>query len=372
MSLFSRFKIGNERYPALTGIRALGATAVFFAHLPFAVGVPLSVDVLTLFFVLSGYLIVYLYYQDERVATGRFYHYFVNRFARIYPVYFLLVTLAILYRHDFSAGFLVKNYTLTHALFDDHSARAIDPSWSLTVEECFYLLAPLIMLLIRRFGFLISLLFGCVLLGMALIISTVHTRFLFLNTPSFIFSTTFFGHFFEFYCGAFLALVILRREKRGAVDRAGGKFTWWGVFGVLVSFAAGESSRWFDSSVGHPIYIAINNFILPLPVTLLYFGLITENTRLSRFLSGKLLGLLGRTSYSFYLVHMLVIECIAIPYVLPLLPGYYNVYVILIYLLTQLIALLLFALYEEPLNIFIRRRFKERRNTTMLSINRSL
>jgi peptidoglycan/LPS O-acetylase OafA/YrhL len=360
MNLFSRVKISNERYPALTGIRALGATAVFFAHLPFAVGFPLAIDVLTFFFVLSGFLIVYLYYDNAGLAAGHYYNYFVNRFARIYPVYFLLVTLAILYRHDFSLGFLVKNYTLTHALFNDHSARAIDPSWSLTVEECFYLLAPLIMFFIRKFNFFVSLLFGFFLLGIALLISTVRTRFLFLDTPGFIFSTTFFGHFFEFYAGAFLALLILQREKKKATSIPGSKWTSWGSIGVLIALAIGESSRYMDTRPGQLLYIAINNFILPLPIIILYFGLITEKTRLSGFLSGKLLGLLGRTSYSFYLVHMLVIQCIAIPFILPLFTGYYNIYVILIYLLTQLIAFLLFVLYEEPLNLFIRKRFKRK------------
>src|ERR1700749_337634 len=112
MKPFTSIKVGNERYPALTGIRAFGASAVFFVHLPFQLGFTLVIDVIPLFFVLSGFLIVYLYYENVAVKAGKLYGYFVNRFARIYPVYFLLVSIAILLRHDFRPLFLFKNYTL--------------------------------------------------------------------------------------------------------------------------------------------------------------------------------------------------------------------------------------------------------------------
>jgi len=78
----------KQHFPALTGIRAAGAMAVFFVHLPFNVGRKIIIDVMPFFFVLSGFLIVYLYFNDEAVQKGQFKKYIVNRFARIYPVYF--------------------------------------------------------------------------------------------------------------------------------------------------------------------------------------------------------------------------------------------------------------------------------------------
>ncbi len=366
MNIFSGFKIGNERYPALTGIRALGATAVFFAHLPFNIGFSVAVDVLAFFFVLSGFLIVYLYYQNAEVVSGRYYNYFINRFARIYPVYFLLVTIAILCLHDFDTGHLIKNYTLTHSLFQDSSAKAIDPSWSLTVEECFYLLAPLLMLLIRRFNFFVSLMAGFFLLMTALLISKCDAPFLFLHTPVFVFSTTFFGHFVEFFAGVFVALLILEREKQNVSAVSRNKWTITGSIGVIVLIAMVIFIQYNKGPLRQFLYIGINNFILPLPIAVLYFGLITEKTFLSRLLSGRLLGLLGRTSYSFYLVHMLVIDFIAVPYLLKYFTGFYNLYVIVIYILTQLIALLIFVFYEEPLNLFIREKFRKREKAAVV------
>ena len=117
MKIITSLHIGSERYPALTGIRALGAMAVFFGHLPFLTGFPLTVNVIVVFFVLSGFLIVYMYYPLEGLAKPGLAGYFTNRFARIYPVYFLLVSLVIWTNHDFRFALLLKNLTLTHALF---------------------------------------------------------------------------------------------------------------------------------------------------------------------------------------------------------------------------------------------------------------
>lgn len=139
--------------------------------------------------------------------------YFINRFARIYPVYFLLLTIAILLRHDFKPLLLLTNYTLTHALINNVHNFVIQPSRSLTVEECFYFLAPFIILAIRKAGFFASLLLAFILLGIVLLISMAGLPVL--QTPVFIFSTTFFEHFAEFYAGIFLALVMIKREKRG-------------------------------------------------------------------------------------------------------------------------------------------------------------
>ena len=112
-----------------------------------------------------------------------------------------------------------------------------------------------------------------------------------------------------------------------------------------------------DPARAFPFYL-VNNFLLPVPVALLYYGLIRERTLFSRLLSFKILRLLGRTSYSFYLVHLMVIESIATPFILPSLRSHYNMYVILVFVLTQLIALLIFVFYEEPLNKYIRKKFK--------------
>jgi peptidoglycan/LPS O-acetylase OafA/YrhL len=356
MNSFSKIKIGNERYPALTGVRALGAIVVFFNHLPFRIGSIIIVDILTFFFVLSGFLIVYLYYEKLDISRKWLSKYFVNRFARIYPVYFVLVTIAILLAHDFRPVFLFKNYTLTHALFNNTQDLAIQPSWSLTVEECFYFLAPLIMFLIKRFNFLVSLLFGVLLLAVALLISGANISFL--HTPLFVFTTTFFGYFFAFYSGAWLAIVILKREKQNRIILEGNKWTSWGIIGIAIPIIVMIFLYKTDYPFKSAALVLISNFILPVPIVLLYFGLICERNLVSRLLSAKVMGWLGRGSYSFYLMHTLIINYLALPFIASHSDNYYNVFVICTFITTQILSILLFALYEEPLNMFIRRKIR--------------
>ncbi len=75
----------------------------------------------------------------------------LNRFARIYPVYFLIITLSFIiytYTGDFEHTTL-KNGTLYYlgsvffvrGFFADFYNYFVAQSWSLTVEECFYIYA---------------------------------------------------------------------------------------------------------------------------------------------------------------------------------------------------------------------------------------
>jgi peptidoglycan/LPS O-acetylase OafA/YrhL len=353
MGIYSLNNIGKERYPALTGVRAIGAMAVFFGHLPFSIGFSLTVNVIVLFFVLSGFLIFYMYYSGSELSSKQLSRYFVNRFARIYPVYFLLVSIAIWYNHDFRPLLLFKNYTLTHALFNNSKDILIEPSWTLTVEECFYLLAPLLMFITKRIAFGLALLFGTVLAALAILVS--FAPFSFLHTPLFVMTTTFFGFFFAFYAGAWLALQVMKREEENIVKVKGMTRTISGLLATLLVLTGTAFIYRSPAGINYTLLIVLNNFLLPVAVTLLYYGLITEDTLLARLLSGRLMGLLGRTSYSFYLLHPLVIEMLARPYIQPYFVDHYNLFVIIIFILTQLLAFGLYALYEEPLNVFIRK-----------------
>ena len=361
MSVFSTIKIGNERYPALTGVRAVGATVVFFDHFPLWADLHVTINVMAFFFVLSGFLIVRIYYEHAELGRKWLSRYFVNRFARIYPVYFLLLSLTVCIQHDYRPWVLLTNYTLTHALFHGMD-RLIQPSWSLTVEECFYFLAPLFMVLARRHNFFVPFALASLLLLAALIVSKLGVAFL--GTPGFVLDTTFFGHYVEFFAGFYLALSLMRLEKRGAIGAPGNKYTMAGLAGVSL-LAMAMIIVYRRTPLNFKAVILLNNFLIPLPIILLYWGLIRENTVLSRFLSSTACRLLGRASYSFYLLHAIIIDCISIPYLLPAI-GNRPFCVVLTFILTWLISILLFGLYEEPLNLSLRRRFlsKSRQEST--------
>lgn len=342
---------GKERYPALTGIRAFGAIAVFFAHFPLRPDWHIIINVMAFFYALSGFLIVRIYHEQAEVRSAWLSKYFVNRFARIYPVYFLLLTVAICLQPDPRPEVLVTNYTLTHALF--YPSRIIlQPSWSLTVEECFYALAPIFMILARRRGFAAAFALGATLLAAALVVSELDIRFL--HTPLFVFSTTFFGHFAEFFAGVWLALHVTRLERAGALHIKGNKLTLAGLAAVSVLCLAMVLIYRHPPPHAAAAIVIINNFLIPAPIALLYCGLIREDTVLSRALSCGLSRLLGRSSYSFYLMHMLVIDYLSAP-LLRALPGYRPGVVLVTFAVTWVLGIALYLCYEEPMSLAIRR-----------------
>lgn len=340
-----------QKYPALTGVRAVGATAVFFDHFPLWPGLHITLNVLAFFFVLSGFLIVRLYYDGMRLGHGWLARYFVNRFARIYPVYVLLLSAAVWLSGELRPAVLLQNYTLTHALFHG-TPLLIQPSWSLTVEECFYWLAPVFMMVARRGGFAVALGLAGVLSGLALAISRL--GFAFLGTTRFVLSTTFFGHFAEFFAGVFLALVVMRVERQAPLSVAGRWRTMVGC--ALVALLIGAMVVVYQRPpLSTGAILLVNNLLIPAPIAWLYWGLIRENTVLARALSWSWVCLLGRASYSFYLLHTLIIDYVSVPLLLPA-TGSRPLCVGLTFALAWLASIGLFICFEEPVNVFIRRR----------------
>jgi peptidoglycan/LPS O-acetylase OafA/YrhL len=248
---------------------------------------------------------------------------------------------------------LIKNYTLTHALFQG-TDLIIEPSWSLTVEECFYFLAPLFMVLARRYTFLVPLAVACLLSLGALVISKL--GIVFLETPAFVLTTTFFGHFVEFFAGFYLALALIKLERKEVIHTRGSKSTAAGLAGVAL-LAAAMVVVYRHAPLDVRAIILINNVLIPFPIALLYWGLIREDTALSRLLSRNICALLGRSSYSFYLLHTLIINYVSVPFLLPLI-RYRPLCVVVTFVVTWIVSIVLFAVYEEPVNLFIRRKFR--------------
>jgi len=108
-----------------------------------------------LFFVLSGFLITYRYYEQEKI---NFKQYFINRFARIYPVYFILTTIVMaMYTiqchcqtiKTFAIEYFM-NISFLRGFFNDYIFTGIMQGWSLTIEEMFYVSTPIIFFLVKK------------------------------------------------------------------------------------------------------------------------------------------------------------------------------------------------------------------------------
>ncbi|MFN7921534.1 MAG: acyltransferase family protein [Bryobacteraceae bacterium] len=300
----------QDEFPALTGIRAIAAYLVFFFHFapsPNLVGERVyhfaaegHVGV-TVFYVLSGFLIAWNYFDRSGSDSGFWRPYVVKRIARIQPVYLML--LAAHYAAAF-AGFaglpsgameVFLNATLLKGFVEAVAFTGIGQAWSLTVEETFYLSAPFLFRGIRRWG-LIWTQSAIWALGALLLAAGVF------DTARFTIGNTFFGRSFEFIAGIACALWL---KKSSPAPRGFALLTWAGVAG----FAAAQS--WMaslatpaDYGVGHPVGKVLNNLVLPPFLAMLFLGLIREQSIIRTILSSRVFVLLGRSSYAFYLVHV--------------------------------------------------------------------
>jgi peptidoglycan/LPS O-acetylase OafA/YrhL len=151
--------------PALTGVRFLAAIAVLMFHygatfsdrsgVPFPITQALHNGYLgvSLFFVLSGFILTYTHQCDT--INGRFLSdFYVARFARIYPVYLLalLIALPILsaplsVREALTVLLMLQSWT---SPLSEAGYLWVMQAWTLSVEFFFYLFFPLILLCAKR------------------------------------------------------------------------------------------------------------------------------------------------------------------------------------------------------------------------------
>ena len=142
--------------PALDGVRGLAILAVVAFHcgVPGSGGGYLGVDV---FFVLSGYLITSLLMAEHRGGGIRIGSFYIRRALRLYPTLLLLVAAYLLMAPALwpadqpwlNAAF-ASFYAMDYAMAFRYASKTIGHTWSLGVEEKFYLLWPLLLPLTLR------------------------------------------------------------------------------------------------------------------------------------------------------------------------------------------------------------------------------
>ena len=350
--------MNKVHFPALTGIRALAAYMVYIHHFnPFSIEIfgkncydffsEFHVGV-TIFFVLSGFLICNSYFEEPNFNLK---NYLVKRVARIYPMYFILTTLtfiffAIVYSQN---GWIdLQNYfyniTFLKGFSDDLKFTGIAQSWSLTVEEVFYFTAPLFFILIKKnriYLVVVPLFF----IGLGLLLVSYFSRIDangFMKSTNFMLDFTFFGRISEFFIGIGLALLI----KKYSLTFKG--MTYFGLAGIILSICSlvllkVEGGFGVDSLTGK----VINTLVLPvIGIAPLFLGLIKEKTFVSDFFSSKPLQLLGKSSYIFYLIHLGIVVII----LNKIIENQWFVFILL-----NLISIVLYHYIESPLNKWIRK-----------------
>jgi peptidoglycan/LPS O-acetylase OafA/YrhL len=133
-----------ERIPALDGLRAIAIVMVVGYHVDNTL-VPAGFWGVLLFFVLSGYLITRLLCaevdRDQRLDVRSFY---LKRGLRLLPALIVVCLVLVIVGTDWSSVIPTLGYYANYARVAGTDIGLLTHTWSLAVEEHFYLLWPLV------------------------------------------------------------------------------------------------------------------------------------------------------------------------------------------------------------------------------------
>lgn len=289
--------------PAIDGLRAVAVALVLLYHAKAASfpGGYVGVDV---FFVISGYLITSLILHDQsagRFSLARFYE---RRARRILPAFFLVAASTLVLGTLFllppdlvrlgsstvAATLFLSNVYFWRVqghnyLLDENTSEPLLHTWSLAIEEQFYLVFPLVTLAARRF---VPLRLGTVFVTLA-VISLAISIYLTHQHPwaAFYFPLS---RAWELLLGASMAVIPVSRYLP---NRCGGVLQGTGL-ALIVSAAV-----FYDTLTPFPGLAAL----VPCLGSALIVGWSHEESMVQRALRHPIAVGVGLISYSLYLWH---------------------------------------------------------------------
>ena len=286
--------------PEIDGLRAFAVLPVILFHAGFESfsGGFVGVDV---FFVISGYLITSIILSEMQAGTFTLANFYERRARRILPALFVVVTVCIpvawlfLLPEDmksFSQS-LAAVFTFSSNIYFWHASgyfettaefRPLLHTWSLAVEEQYYLLFPIFLLLTWRAGrrLIVSALVAMAILSLAAALWSSN------NSPE----ATFFllpTRGWELLIGALMAFHAesAQQTKESQLASIAGL--------LLIAYAVWA----FDKNIPYPNVLAL----IPTTGAALIILYAKQQTFVGRLLSSRLLVGIGLISYSAYLWH---------------------------------------------------------------------
>lgn len=323
----------QNHLPWLDGLRGLAAFWVLASHVQILSGLrdlPLlswggiAVD---LFMLLSGFLMAHNYLLRQQAEpwgeTRTFVLFWLRRFFRIAPLYYLLLIVAVgiggmladdrsaiaaiwpntatpLRRYlDGSFANYLAHFSFAFGFLPDYAFRTALPDWSIGLEMQFYLVFPFVMLAVLRLGAYAAT-FGALALCLGL-------WFLF---P---------GYFASFEMPAFIAmkLCVFMAGMWIALGRRDGKMTRALIAALAMLLVWALAARHFH--LGEPRVMTLCRFAIAIAMFyLMNDGSLPGSAWLARplaflraWLAGRVARFLGDTSYCTYLLHLLILLPVA-------------------------------------------------------------
>ena len=302
--------------PDIDGLRAISIISVLIYHGNFEFfgykvlkGGFLGVDI---FFVISGYLISSIIFQEYHLYNKfNFKNFYNRRIRRIIPVLLFITLLTIPFSYyyllpnnliEFSNSIFFSTFFISNIYFiydslqyggDQSILKPFLHTWSLSVEEQFYLIFPLMMIFILRFfnKFLLIILFAILILSLSFAewgsVNNQLNNFYLLTS-----------RIWEIFFGVIISLL---HHKNFMIIKNKYFINFLTIVSLLIIFI---SLTIFGNELQHPSLFTL----LPVLATslLIYFN--TEHTVVGKFLSLNFLVYIGLISYSLYLWHFPILS----------------------------------------------------------------
>ncbi|WP_300064308.1 acyltransferase [uncultured Roseobacter sp.] len=294
------------------------------------------------FFVLSGFLITTLLLR-EADATGRIAlrDFYLRRILRIVPVYFFVVTCVSSYfifvKGRYELLDLLPFYYLFLSNFLIDHIPLLTITWSLSMEEQYYLLWPLLVVLLPP-RLLVPICIGLVAVNVVIISETfgpmeTYVGPLRIALPAATYAPIILGS---------LAAVLLHKRRTFVVMNMiagwpGAVLCCFTALGVLFHILPGDLR-------------GLPNFAIHSTMTLCVIALVLrEKNALSPFLQQRLVARVGAVSYGIYLYHLIALDVAHRILPVAILPKWaiFIVFVILAYLIAELSFRTLEAWFQQ-------------------------
>jgi peptidoglycan/LPS O-acetylase OafA/YrhL len=292
---------GRIYRPELDGLRSIAVLAVVFYHFatPGFGGGFVGVDI---FFVLSGFFIARLLWVElSQTGNIQYFNFLFRRLRRLAPAYFLMmiVVSAIAYQvllpfeYRFFGKELISStvylsnilYFREEGYFDiGADSKNLLHTWSLSVEEQFYIFLPLVMLLLSRW--MQSLFWPMAFLFVTSLVACVLVTEVSQTTTFFLFPF----RAWELLAGVLLAI---HGERRGVSWTVHSTVSWLGTALILGSIILMPPGGGFPGALA----------LFPVLGTALLIINGREDNVINRILSHRVPVFFGLISYSLYLWH---------------------------------------------------------------------